>query len=70
MTLRGDHFLAGAPELGAGPSFTAIDPHGGAALSPAYREASSAQVDRAASAAGAAAVAFAATPPTVRASRR
>ncbi|MCA3008007.1 MAG: aldehyde dehydrogenase (NADP(+)) [Phycisphaerales bacterium] len=67
MTLRGDHFLAGAPEAGAGPSFTAMDPHGGAALSPAYREASPAQVDRAAAAAGAAAVAFAVTPPTVRA---
>ncbi|MFN9705258.1 MAG: aldehyde dehydrogenase (NADP(+)), partial [Planctomycetota bacterium] len=67
MSVRGVHFVAGVAEAGDGPAFTATEPLTGAAMPPAYRDASSAQVQRACAAADAAAVPFAATPPTVRA---
>ncbi|MFO0392744.1 MAG: aldehyde dehydrogenase (NADP(+)) [Planctomycetota bacterium] len=67
MSVRGVHFVAGVAEAGDGPAFTATEPLAGAAMPPAYRDASSTQVQRACAAADAAAVPFAATPPTVRA---
>lgn len=67
MNVRGEHFVAGAAESGTGPSFAATDPVTGSALAPEYRDPSADQVDRACAGAAAAAVAFAATPPTVRA---
>lgn len=59
--LRGMHFVAGAAESGGGEAFAAVDPQQGAALAPAYQEASVASIARAGDAAAAAAPAFAAT---------
>lgn len=67
MTLRGDHFVAGVAEEGGGGTFAAIDPVSSEELAPHYQEASREQVERAAAAAGAVAVAFGTTPPAQRA---
>jgi alpha-ketoglutaric semialdehyde dehydrogenase len=65
--LHGHHFIAGAAEAGAGEAFAGVDPSTGADLAPGYVEATLEQVDRACAAASAAAPAFAATAPEVRA---
>ncbi len=52
--LRGEHFVAGAAEVGGGSTFTAIDPHTGAPVGPGYAEATLAQVERACAGAAAA----------------
>lgn len=66
-TLRGVHFVAGAAEATGGESFSAIDPLTGAALAPAFPEATAEQIDRACEAAAAAKLPFLATPPAQRA---
>jgi alpha-ketoglutaric semialdehyde dehydrogenase len=67
MSLRGEHIVAGVAEAGVGSAFTATDPITGAALPPGYCDATPDQVDRACTAAGAAATAFAATSQRARA---
>ncbi|MBL8727536.1 MAG: aldehyde dehydrogenase (NADP(+)) [Planctomycetes bacterium] len=67
MTLSGRHFVAGRAEPGEGEVFTGVDPIGGGALAPDYREAGAGQIDRACAQAGAAAPAYAAATPAVRA---
>ncbi|MBL9078670.1 MAG: aldehyde dehydrogenase (NADP(+)) [Planctomycetes bacterium] len=67
MTPTGRHFVAGAAETGGGAPFHAVEPTGGAPLVPAYHEATAAQIERAAAAAGAAAGPFAAVPSATRA---
>ena len=64
--LRGEHFVAGVAERGAGEPFAAADPVTGKDLPPAYHEASPAQIDRAAAAAQAAALPLSATEPRER----
>ncbi len=66
-SLRGHGFVAGTAEIGTGARFAAIDPVSGQELAPEYRAASHDQIDRAATAAGAASATFAATPPALRA---
>ncbi|MCK5944297.1 MAG: aldehyde dehydrogenase family protein, partial [Planctomycetes bacterium] len=61
------HFVAGSVEAGTGEVFHGIDPVKGKDLDPGYAEASAEQVQRACEAAGAAAQAFAASDPKVRA---
>ena len=65
--LEGMHFVAGSVEAGTGEVFHGIDPVKGKDLDPGYAEASAEQVQRACEAAGAAAQAFAASDPKVRA---
>ena len=65
--VRGHHIVAGAPEAGSGEPFSAIDPIGGNALEPVFREASTAEIERACRAAADAAAPFAATTPAQRA---
>ncbi|MGB3967551.1 MAG: aldehyde dehydrogenase family protein, partial [Planctomycetota bacterium] len=65
--LAGLHFVAGAAEPGGGAVFHGVEPVTGAIVPPGYGEASGEQVDRAAAAAGAAALPFAATTPGARA---
>jgi 2,5-dioxopentanoate dehydrogenase len=65
--LRGEHFVAGQAELGAGEPFAACDPKSGQAIEPQYAEASADQIDRACAAAEAAKLPLLATEPGVRA---
>jgi len=68
MPLHGHHVVAGELQAGSGgEAFSAIDPHGGGPLAPAYHDATPAQIDAACAAAGAAAGPFAATSPAQRA---
>jgi NADP-dependent aldehyde dehydrogenase len=64
---RGQQFVAGSAEPGAGERFAALDPLSGGELSPDYHDASPAQIDRAGAAAAGAAAAFAAVPGARRA---
>lgn len=67
MSVQGLMFIAGAPQPGEGESFAATDAASGAALEPAFRTASPAQVEAALAAAAAAAPAMAASAPAERA---
>lgn len=57
---RGQQFVAGSAEPGAGERFAALDPLSGGELTPDYRDASPAQIERACAAAADATAAFAA----------
>jgi len=51
VTVTGENILAGVPAMGAGKSFSALNPVTGETLSPDFREAAGAQIDQAVEAA-------------------